>query len=48
MCWGGSITFEDRNRLNKMLRKAGSIIGSCPNSVEEILDKRVMKKMRGV
>ncbi|KAK0147910.1 hypothetical protein N1851_012371 [Merluccius polli] len=48
VCWGGSITVEDRNRFNKMIRKAGSIIGSCPNSVEEILDKRVMRKMRSV
>ena len=48
VCWGSCITVEDRNRFNKMIRKAGSIIGSCPNSVEEILEKRVMRKMRSV
>ena len=47
-CWGGSLTVEDRNRLNKLIRKAGSIIGSCQSSVEEILEKRVMRKMRSV
>ena len=37
VCWGGSLTVEDRNRLNKLISKAGSIIGSCPSSVEETL-----------
>ena len=41
----GAATVEDRNRLNKLIRKAGFIIGSCPSSVEEILE---MRKMRSV
>ena len=39
---------EDRNRLNKLITKEGSIIGLCPSSVTEILEKRVMRKMRSV
>ena len=45
MCSGGSLTVKDRNRLNKLIRKAGFIIGSCPSSVEEILEKKAMRKM---
>ena len=47
VCWGRRQTVEDRSRLDKLIRKVGSIIGSCPNSVA-ILEKRVMRKMRSV
>lgn len=26
LCWGGCITVDDKNRINKMIRKAGSVI----------------------
>lgn len=30
VCWGSCLSGEDRNRLNKLIRKAGSIIGLSP------------------
>ncbi len=29
VCWGNSITADDKNRVNKLIKKAGSIVG-CP------------------
>lgn len=34
LCWGGSITVDDTNKINKMIRKDGSIIGFIPDSLK--------------
>ena len=46
IAWGGSITASDRNRLNKVLKKAGSVIGVPVDSLETVLAKRLNKKLR--
>ena len=33
-----SITADDRNRIKRLLKKAGSIIGITPNSLEAIME----------
>ncbi len=46
LCWGGSITVEDKNRINKMIRKAGSIIVFIPDSLEVIVEKRTRATLK--
>lgn len=48
VCWGGNMTLEDRNKLNKLIKKAGSITGICLSTVEQILEERVMRKVNSV
>ena len=48
VCWGGSLTVEDRNRVNKLIKKAGSIIGMSPDSLEVITEQRTRRKLRTV
>lgn len=48
VCWGGNMALEDRNKLNKLIKKAGSITGMCLSTVEHILEERIMRKVNSV
>ncbi len=48
VCWGGSLTWEDRNRINKLIKKAGSVIGMSPASLEVITEQRTRRKLRAI
>lgn len=45
MCWGGGITVKGDNRLNKLLRKAGSVIGSKLVTLEVVVKDRILAKL---
>ncbi|KAF7669621.1 hypothetical protein LDENG_00166780 [Lucifuga dentata] len=45
LCWDSTITLEDRNRINELIKKAGSVIGMSPDSLEVILQKRTKAKL---
>ena len=42
---GGSITAMDKNRINKLIKKAGSVIGLPLDSLETKLAKRLRTKL---
>lgn len=48
LSWGGSISVEDRNRINKLIKKSSSIIGLSLDSMDIILDKRMRAKVQTV
>ena len=48
LCWGGSITVEDKTRINKLIKKAGSVISMTPDSLEGTLEKRIGAKLQMV
>lgn len=48
LCWGGSITVDDKNRINKMIRKAGLVISLTPDSLEVTGEKRTRAKLKSV
>ena len=33
VCWGGSVMDKDARRLNKLVKKAGSVLGGRPHSL---------------
>lgn len=37
---------DDKNRINKMIRKAGSVMGFTPDSLEVIVEKRTRAKLK--
>jgi len=45
LCWGGSITVMDKNRINKIIKKAGSVIGLPLDSLETTIAKRTKTKL---
>ena len=44
LCWGGSIPIDDKNRINKIIKRAGSVIGFNPDKLEVIVEKRTRNK----
>ena len=43
VCWGSSIGASDTNRLNKLIRKAGSVIGCKQDTLEAVMERRTLK-----
>lgn len=48
LCWGGSISTDDKNRINKIIKRAGSVIGLNPDKLEVIVEKRTRTKLKTV
>ncbi|KAM6989287.1 uncharacterized protein LKV04_008968 [Tautogolabrus adspersus] len=47
-CWGGGSTERDRKRLNRLVRRAGSVL-DCPlDSVEEVGERRMLAKLTSI
>ncbi len=45
VCWGSSVSSADRKRLNRLVKKATSVLG-CPHySVEVVGERRMMAKL---
>ena len=44
LCWGGSIPIGDKKRINKIIKRAGSVIGFNPDKLEVIVEKRTRNK----
>ncbi|KAK0135417.1 RNA-directed DNA polymerase from mobile element jockey [Merluccius polli] len=45
VCWGSSIRASDSNRLNKIIRKAGSVLGFKLVSLESVMERRMLNKL---
>lgn len=43
---GGSISAEDKNRINEMIKKAGSVIGLIPGTLEATVEMRARSKLK--
>ena len=44
VCWGGNATLRDKNKLNKIIKKAESCVGSKLDGIDIILSNVLMKK----
>jgi len=45
VCWGGSISKKDTNRLDKLIRRAGSVIGMKLDSMVMVAERRILDKL---
>lgn len=48
VCWGKGIQAKDANRLNKLKKKAGSVIGSKLATVEGEAEARMQEKLLAI
>ena len=48
VCWGNSIIASDANRLNKLIRKAGSIIGCRQDTFQSVVERRTLNKLLSI
>ena len=47
-CWGGSITKCSEDRLNKIIKKAGQVIGRKQENLGQLFDNRTKKKTENI
>ncbi|KAI4872033.1 hypothetical protein NFI96_006516 [Prochilodus magdalenae] len=45
VCWGSSISTADRKRLDQLLKRAGSVLGSPLDPVQVVGDRRTLAKL---
>jgi hypothetical protein len=47
-CWGGNVTKQDRNRLDKQIKKAGGVVGRKQDDIETMYGRLVTKKLTAI
>ena len=48
MCWGSSTRASDTNRLDKIIKKAGSVLGCRLDSFETVVERRTLNKLLSI
>lgn len=48
VCWGGSIKQKDTQRLDKLIKKATSVVGAEQESVVSVADRRTISKLLSI
>lgn len=48
VCWGGNARKRDIQKLNRLIRKAGSVVGLSLDSVEKVVEQRTLAKIRAI
>ncbi|XP_051788716.1 uncharacterized protein LOC127529381 [Erpetoichthys calabaricus] len=48
VCWGGSIKKRDASRLDKLVRKAGSIAGTKLDSLTSVAERRALSRLLSI
>ena len=48
VCWGGNVSKQDRDRLNKIIKKAESIVGKRQNRFDTYYLGRLTNKLTDI
>ena len=48
VCWGGSTTKRDSSRLDKLIRRAGSVVGCKLDCLVTVAEERTTKKLLAI
>ncbi|XP_024147182.1 uncharacterized protein LOC112158182 [Oryzias melastigma] len=48
VCWGGSASGKDMKRLNRLTRKAGKVVGQSLESVESVVERRMLVELKKI
>ncbi|TWW54109.1 hypothetical protein D4764_0188390, partial [Takifugu flavidus] len=48
VCWGGSATKADLSRLEKLIRRAGSVVGMKLEPLATVAERRTIDKLRSI
>ncbi|KAI3365315.1 hypothetical protein L3Q82_010405 [Scortum barcoo] len=48
VCWGGSISKKDTSRLDKLIRRAGSVVGTKLDSLVTVAESRTLDKLQDI
>ncbi len=47
-CWGSSMKAADENKINKLLKKAGSVLGTNLDSVSVVAERRMLNRLLAI
>ena len=47
-CWGSSIRASDTKKLNKLIKKAGSVLGTALEPLELVVERRMLHKLLNI
>lgn len=47
-CWGGNVSKQDRDRLDKVIRKAGGVVGLPQDSFDTLYNRRTTNKLKDI
>lgn len=47
-CWGSGMKAADEDRINKLLKKAGSVLGSNLDPVRAVAERRMLKRLLAI
>jgi len=48
VCWGGNASARDTGRLNKLIKKASSVVGQSLDQIEVLVERRLASKSRAI
>ena len=47
-CWGGNLTKHDSGRVDKLIKKAGGVIGRTQDTLDSLYDRRTKNKLTNI
>src|SRR4029434_436572 len=48
VCWGGNMSKRDTGRLDRLVRKAGSVVGQNLDSLGTVVERRMRSKLLAI
>ena len=48
VCWGGSFTDKNTKRLDKLVKKAGSVLGRRLDPLRSVVERRTLNKLEAI
>ncbi len=48
VCWGEGARMGDRSRVNKIVKKAGFVVGIELDTVQQVAERRILSKLRSI
>ena len=48
VCWGGNITKQDKDRIEKIIKKAGNVVGRRQETFDTLYNRRLTQKLTGI
>ena len=47
-CWGSGLKVADNNRLNKLIRRAGDVVGEELDTLTTVAERRMLSKLQSI
>ena len=47
-CWGSGLKVTDNNRLNKLIRRAGDVVGEELDTLMTVAERRMLSKLQSI